>query len=171
YGENAQDIGVQILGDGRGTAIGLGERDCSVKRRNQKGIEETAAPGLADEERAALRASAVRLARAVGYASAGTVEFVFDANTRRFYFLEVNTRLQVDHCVTEEVTGIDLVEWMILQAEGALPPLDTLAVAPRGASIQVRLYAEDPHKQFLPSAGLLTHVAFPEDVRVDGWIE
>ena len=96
---------------------------------------------------------------------------MFDATTRQFYFLEVNTRLQVEHCVTEAVTGIDLVEWMILQAEGDLPPLDTLAVAPRGASIQVRLYAEDPHKQFLPSAGLLTHVAFPDDVRVDGWIE
>ncbi|GBH26953.1 urea carboxylase [Burkholderia vietnamiensis] len=161
----------QIFGDGRGGAIALGEGDCSGQRRNQKVIEETPAPDLTAAERAALHASAVRLARAVGYASAGTVEFVFDANARRFYFLEVNTRLQVEHCVTEAVTGIDLVEWMILQAEGDLPPLDTLAVAPRGASIQVRLYAEDPNKQFQPSAGLLTHVAFPDDVRVDGWIE
>ncbi|QTO23027.1 urea carboxylase [Burkholderia seminalis] len=169
--EHARHIEVQIFGDGRGGAISLGERDCSVQRRNQKVIEETPAPDLTDAERDALHASAVRLARAVGYASAGTVEFVFDASARRFYFLEVNTRLQVEHGVTEAVTGVDLVEWMILQAEGDLPPLDTLAVAPRGASIQVRLYAEDPHKQFQPSAGLLTHVAFPENVRVDGWIE
>ncbi|HEM7890392.1 MULTISPECIES: urea carboxylase [Burkholderia] len=169
--EHARHIEVQIFGDGRGGAIALGERDCSVQRRNQKVIEETPAPDLTDAERDTLHASAVRLARAVGYASAGTVEFVFDANARRFYFLEVNTRLQVEHCVTEAVTGIDLVEWMILQAEGDLPPLDTLTVAPRGASIQVRLYAEDPRKQFQPSAGVLTHVAFPDDVRVDGWID
>lgn len=169
--EHARHIEVQIFGDGRGGAISLGERDCSVQRRNQKVIEETPAPDLTDAERDALHASAVRLARAVSYASAGTVEFVFDASARRFYFLEVNTRLQVEHGVTEAVTGVDLVEWMILQAEGDLPPLDTLAVAPRGTSIQVRLYAEDPHKQFQPSAGLLTHVAFPENVRVDGWIE
>ncbi|MCU9953626.1 urea carboxylase [Burkholderia sp. BKH01] len=169
--EHARHIEVQIFGDGRGGVIALGERDCSVQRRNQKVIEETPAPDLADGERAALHASAVRLARAVAYASAGTVEFVFDARERRFYFLEVNTRLQVEHCVTEAVTGIDLVEWMILQAEGDLPPLDTLAVAPRGASIQVRLYAEDPHQQFRPSAGVLTHVAFPDTVRVDTWID
>ncbi|MPV67385.1 urea carboxylase [Burkholderia sp. BE17] len=169
--EHARHIEVQIFGDGRGGVIALGERDCSVQRRNQKVIEETPAPDLADGERAALHASAVRLARAVAYASAGTVEFVFDARERRCYFLEVNTRLQVEHCVTEAVTGIDLVEWMILQAEGDLPPLDTLAVAPRGASIQVRLYAEDPHQQFRPSAGVLTHVAFPDTVRVDTWID
>ncbi|KWK17429.1 urea carboxylase [Burkholderia stagnalis] len=169
--EHARHIEVQIFGDGRGGVIALGERDCSVQRRNQKVIEETPAPGLSDAERGALHASAVRLARAVDYASAGTVEFVFDARTRQFHFLEVNTRLQVEHCVTEAVTGIDLVEWMILQAEGDLPPLDTLAVAPRGASIQVRLYAEDPHKQFQPSAGVLTHVAFPEAARVDTWVD
>ncbi|HDR9587166.1 TPA: urea carboxylase [Burkholderia stabilis] len=169
--EHARHIEVQIFGDGRGGVIALGERDCSVQRRNQKVIEETPAPDLADGERAALHSSAVRLARAVAYASAGTVEFVFDAHARRFYFLEVNTRLQVEHCVTEAVTGIDLVEWMIRQAEGDLPPLDTLAVAPRGASIQVRLYAEDPHQQFRPSAGVLTHVAFPDTARVDTWID
>ncbi|WP_302478825.1 biotin carboxylase N-terminal domain-containing protein, partial [Burkholderia stagnalis] len=169
--EHARHIEVQIFGDGRGGVIALGERDCSVQRRNQKVIEETPAPGLSDAERGALHASAVRLASAVDYASAGTVEFVFDARTRQFHFLEVNTRLQVEHCVTEAVTGIDLVEWMILQAEGDLPPLDTLAVAPRGASIQVRLYAEDPHKQFQPSAGVLTHVAFPEAARVDTWVD
>ncbi|HVE08698.1 MAG TPA: urea carboxylase, partial [Paraburkholderia sp.] len=169
--EAARHIEVQIFGDGAGNVLALGERDCSVQRRNQKVIEETPAPGLTDEERATLHASAVRLAQAVKYESAGTVEFVFDATTRRFYFLEVNTRLQVEHCVTEEVTGLDLVEWMIRQAEGTLAPLATLTPVARGASIQVRLYAEDPHKQFQPSAGTLTHVAFAEGVRVDTWVD
>jgi urea carboxylase len=169
--ENARHIEVQIFGDGRGGVIALGERDCSVQRRNQKVIEETPAPGLTQAERAALHASAVRLAQAVKYESTGTVEFVFDADTRRFYFLEVNTRLQVEHCVTEEVTGVDLVEWMIRQAEGELAPLDTLAPTPSGASIQVRLYAEDPHKQFQPSAGVLTHVIFTADARIDTWVD
>jgi urea carboxylase len=169
--ENARHIEVQIFGDGRGGVIALGERDCSVQRRNQKVIEETPAPGLTDAERSALHASAVRLAQAVKYKSAGTVEFVFDADTRQFYFLEVNTRLQVEHCVTEEVTGIDLVEWMIREAEGELAPLDSLAPVAQGASIQVRLYAEDPHKQFQPSAGVLTHVAFAAAARADTWVD
>ncbi|WP_186204494.1 urea carboxylase [Burkholderia gladioli] len=173
YVEAARHIEVQIFGDGRGEVIALGERDCSVQRRNQKVIEETPAPGLTDAERAGLHAGAVRLAKAVDYASAGTVEYVFDAEARRFYFLEVNTRLQVEHCVTEEVTGTDLVEWMILEAEGDLPPLAALAAnaLPRGASIQVRLYAEDPNKRFQPSAGLLTHVEFPAGARVESWVE
>jgi urea carboxylase len=169
--ERARHIEVQIFGDGHGNVIALGERDCSVQRRNQKVIEETPTPGLSAAERATLHASAVKLARAVSYASAGTVEFVFDTDTRRFYFLEVNTRLQVEHCVTEEVTGVDLVEWMIREAAGSLPPLDTLAVSPSGASIQVRLYAEDPNRQFQPGAGVLTHVAFPDDARVDTWVD
>ncbi|HEY4351421.1 MAG TPA: urea carboxylase [Paraburkholderia sp.] len=169
--EHARHIEVQIFGDGRGNVIALGERDCSVQRRNQKVIEETPAPGLTADERAMLHASAVRLAQAVSYESAGTVEFVFDAHARRFYFLEVNTRLQVEHCVTEEVTGVDLVEWMIRQAEGALPALASIAPTASGASIQVRLYAEDPHKQFQPSAGTLTHVEFAKDARVDTWVD
>jgi urea carboxylase len=173
--EHARHIEVQVFGDGAGNVISLGERDCSVQRRNQKVIEETPAPGLNDDERRALHATAVRLAKAVSYASAGTVEFVFDTLTRAFYFLEVNTRLQVEHGVTEEVYGVDLVEWMIRQAEGTLAPLDTLApentLAPRAASIQVRVYAEDPNRQFQPSSGLLTHVEFPADARVDTWID
>jgi urea carboxylase len=169
--EHARHIEVQIFGDGRGNVLALGERDCSVQRRNQKVIEETPAPGLTADERAMLHASAVRLAQAVSYESAGTVEYVFDAHARRFYFLEVNTRLQVEHCVTEEVTGVDLVEWMIRQAEGALPALASIAPTASGASIQVRLYAEDPHKQFQPSAGTLTHVEFAKDARVDTWID
>jgi len=173
--EHARHIEVQVFGDGAGHVISLGERDCSVQRRNQKVIEETPAPGLTDEERRALHATAVRLAKAVDYASAGTVEFVFDTQTRAFYFLEVNTRLQVEHGVTEEVYGVDLVEWMIRQAEGTLAPLDTLSrvdtLAPGAASIQVRVYAEDPNRQFQPSSGLLTHVGFPADARVDTWID
>ncbi|HWX13154.1 MAG TPA: biotin carboxylase N-terminal domain-containing protein, partial [Trinickia sp.] len=168
---NARHIEIQIFGDGRGEVIAFGERDCSVQRRNQKVIEETPAPNLAEAERAALRKSAVRLAQAVNYESAGTVEFIFDSDTRRFYFLEVNTRLQVEHCVTEEVAGIDLVEWMIRQAERRLPPLASLAPQPRGASIQVRLYAEDPNKQFQPSAGTLTHVRFPDSARIETWVD
>jgi urea carboxylase len=113
--------------------------------------------------------AAVRLGRVVAYQSAGTVEFIVDADSEAFYFLEVNTRLQVEHGVTEEVTGIDLVEWMVRQAAGER--LDLTVPAPRGAAIQVRLYAEDPHKQFQPSTGLLTHAHFPSDIRVESWVE
>ncbi|WP_322093513.1 5-oxoprolinase/urea amidolyase family protein [Paraburkholderia bannensis] len=172
--EHARHIEVQIFGDGQGEVIALGERDCSVQRRNQKVIEETPAPGLSAAERQSLHETAVRLARAVQYANAGTVEFVFDARERAFYFLEVNTRLQVEHGVTEEVYGVDLVEWMIRQAEGTLAPLSTFATRlskPHGASVQVRVYAEDPNRQFQPSSGVLTHVVFPADVRVDTWVD
>ncbi|WP_374410423.1 urea carboxylase [Hydrogenophaga sp.] len=171
YVEQARHIEVQVFGDGAGTVLALGERDCSVQRRNQKVIEETPAPGLTDAQRSELHATAVRLAQAVNYRSAGTVEFVYDAATGQFYFLEVNTRLQVEHGVTEQVTGVDLVAWMVRLAAGDLPPLATLAPTPQGASIQVRLYAEDPAKNFQPSAGLLTEVVFPSDARVDGWVE
>jgi urea carboxylase len=171
YVEQARHIEVQVFGDGAGTVLALGERDCSVQRRNQKVIEETPAPGLTDAQRAELHATAVRLAQAVNYRSAGTVEFVYDAATGQFYFLEVNTRLQVEHGVTEQVTGVDLVAWMVRLAAGDLPSLDSLKPTPQGASIQVRLYAEDPAKNFQPSAGLLTEVIFPTDARVDGWVE
>ncbi len=170
YVEQARHIEVQIFGDGRGHVVALGERDCSVQRRNQKVIEETPAPGLTDAQRARLHATAVKLGQAVDYQSAGTVEFVYDAATGEFYFLEVNTRLQVEHGVTELVTGIDLVEWMVQQAAGELD-LGGFAAAPRGASIQVRLYAEDPARQFQPCAGLLTEVRFPDRARVDTWVE
>jgi len=171
YVEAARHIEVQVFGDGRGSVLALGERDCSVQRRNQKVIEETPAPGLNAAQRARLLDTAARLARAVSYRSAGTVEFVYDAASGEFYFLEVNTRLQVEHGVTEEVTGIDLVEWMIRLADGSLPALETLRVVPRGHSIQVRLYAEDPAKNFQPAPGLLTEVKFPDGVRVDTWVE
>jgi urea carboxylase len=171
YVEAARHIEVQVFGDGNGNVLALGERDCSVQRRNQKVIEETPAPGIDAAQRTRLLDTAVRLAKAVNYRSAGTVEFVYDAPSGQFHFLEVNTRLQVEHGVTEQVTGIDLVEWMIRLADGSLPPLHTLRVVPQGHSIQARLYAEDPAKNFQPAAGLLTEVAFPADVRVDTWVE
>ncbi|MFN8640210.1 MAG: urea carboxylase [Candidatus Binatia bacterium] len=169
--ERARHIEVQLFGDGRGGVLALGERDCSLQRRNQKVVEETPAPHLPAATRAAMLAAAVRLGAHVAYESAGTVELLYDDAADAFYFLEVNTRLQVEHGVTEMVTGVDLVEWMVRQAAGELPPLAELAPTPRGASIQVRLYAEDPGKNFLPACGRLTHVAFPEDARVDGWVE
>ena len=171
YVEQARHVEVQVFGDGRGTVVALGERDCSVQRRNQKVIEETPAPNLPAGVRARLLDTAVRLARAVDYRSAGTVEFVLDAASGAFYFLEVNTRLQVEHGVTEQVTGIDLVEWMLLCAAGTLPALEQSAIAPHGASIQVRLYAEDPARDFQPSSGLLTEADFPPQARIETWVE
>ena len=171
YVEHARHIEVQLFGDGKGGVIALGERDCSVQRRNQKVIEETPAPNLSAAVRQQLLDTAVRLGKAVDYQSAGTVEFVFDALSGDFYFLEVNTRLQVEHGVTEEVTGIDLVEWMVLQAADAMSPLESIAIKPKGASIQVRLYAEDPNKNFQPSSGVLTGVAFCEFARNETWVE
>jgi urea carboxylase len=167
---NARHIEVQIFGDGQGGVIALGERDCSTQRRNQKVIEETPAPNLCEETRQALLSSAVRLAKSVNYRSAGTVEFVFDADSGDFFFLEVNTRLQVEHTVTEEVTGFDLVEWMIRIAAREDLGLETLQIAPTGWAMQVRVYAEDPNKDFQPSCGMLTHVAFPAGIRCDGWV-
>ncbi len=171
YVESARHIEVQIFGDGRGVVAALGERDCSLQRRNQKVVEETPAPGLADDVRSLLAASAVRLAESVAYRSAGTVEFVYDVARGEPYFLEVNTRLQVEHGVTEAVTGVDLVEWMVRLAAGETLPLATYRHAPRGHAIEVRLYAEDPNQDFQPCAGVLTEVTFPPDVRVDGWVE
>ena len=171
YIERARHIEVQIFGDGRGRVIALGERDCSVQRRHQKVIEETPAPHLDPATRTRLLECAQRLGQAVGYTSAGTVEFVYDDATGAFYFLEVNTRLQVEHGVTEQVTGIDLVEWMVRVAAGEPPDFDRMRIEPHGHSIQVRLYAEDPAHNFRPSSGLLSHVELPTEVRVDSWIE
>jgi urea carboxylase len=169
--ENARHIEVQIFGDGEGGVVALGERDCSAQRRNQKVIEETPAPGLTEIARAALFDAALRLGRAVNYRSAGTVEFLYDNDTGEWYFLEVNTRLQVEHGVTEEVTDFDLVEWMVRQAAGEMPPLASFEIRPAGCSIQIRLYAEDPAKEFQPSAGRLSLVAWPSGARVESWVE
>jgi urea carboxylase len=168
YIERARHVEVQIFGDGRGRVLALGERDCSVQRRNQKIVEETPAPDLTEAVRQRLFAAAIRLGEAVAYQSAGTVEFVFDAEAQEFYFLEVNTRLQVEHGVTEEVTGVDLVAWMLRLAAGE--PMALEAPAPSGASIQARIYAEDPARQFQPSSGLLTQARFPPDARVETWV-
>jgi urea carboxylase len=170
YVEHARHIEVQIFGDGKGHVVALGERDCSVQRRNQKVIEETPAPGLTEMQRADLLATAVRLGEAVGYRSAGTVEFVYDTRSGEFYFLEVNTRLQVEHGVTEEVSGVDLVEWMVREAAGELD-LSGFKPELQGASMQVRLYAEDPGKDFQPAAGVLTEVVFPAKARIESWVE
>jgi len=171
----ARHVEVQVFGDGAGGALAIGERDCSSQRRNQKVVEECPAPNLSQELRHGLHATAERLLAGVSYRSAGTVEFILDADSGAFYFLEVNTRLQVEHGVTEEVFGIDLVEWMLQQAAGTLPPLETLRsrLAPAGHAIQVRLYAEDPYRGFRPCADLLSRVRFPqgEGVRVDHWVE
>jgi len=171
YIATARHVEVQIFGDGRGGVVSLGERDCSLQRRNQKVVEETPAPGLSDELRQRLHAAARALGAAVGYESAGTVEFIYDVARADFYFLEVNTRLQVEHPVTEAVYGIDLVEWMIRQAAGefVLPTQEDLQ--PRGAAVEVRLYAENPQQDFRPCTGLLTEVRFSDEVRVDSWIE
>ena len=177
YIQRARHLEVQVFGDGQGEVIALGVRDCSVQRRNQKVLEETPAPnlpaGMADE----LCAAAIKLAKAVNYRSAGTVEFVYDSEAERFYFLEVNTRLQVEHGVTEQVWGVDLVRWMIELAAGDLAPLSELAktLEASGHAIQARLYAEDPGRDFQPSPGLLTAVQFPEAdgkaLRIDTWVE
>ena len=177
YIERARHLEVQIFGDGRGDVIALGVRDCSVQRRNQKVIEETPAPNLPEGTAQALCAAAIALGKAVNYRSAGTVEFVYDSTARQFYFLEVNTRLQVEHGVTEQVWGVDLVRWMIELAAGDLPALDVLAAGlrPQGHAIQARLYAEDPGRQFQPSPGLLTEAIFPPAdgaaLRIDRWVE
>ncbi|CAN5533406.1 urea carboxylase [soil metagenome] len=169
YIQNARHIEVQIFGDGAGNVVAIGERDCSTQRRNQKVIEETPAPHLAEETRQQLFAAAEKLGKAVGYQSAGTVEFIFDADTEKFYFLEVNTRLQVEHGVTELVTGLDLVELMIRQAAGELSLAEFKPIS-KGAAVQVRVYAEDPAKNFQPSSGVLSAAVFPVDTRVDTWV-
>ncbi|MFG1329745.1 5-oxoprolinase/urea amidolyase family protein [Xanthobacter autotrophicus] len=167
----ARHVEVQIFGDGKGKVVALGERDCSLQRRNQKVVEETPAPLLSDDVRARLHAAAVQLGESVSYESAGTVEFIYDPARQEFYFLEVNTRLQVEHPVTEAVFGIDLVEWMIRQAAGEDPIATAGPLVPKGAAMEVRVYAEIPHANFQPSAGLLTEVKFPAGARIDGWIE
>ena len=169
--QQARHIEVQIFGDGEGKVLALGERDCSLQRRHQKVVEETPAANLPQSVRDAMAATAVRLGETVQYRNAGTVEFIYDDASEDFYFLEVNTRLQVEHGVTERVTGVDLVEWMVRLAAGDSNFVGQYRHAPRGHAIQVRLYAEDPAKQFQPAAGLLTEVVFAEDCRVDTWVQ
>ncbi len=171
----ARHVEVQVFGNGLGTVAAVGDRDCSLQRRNQKVIEEAPAPNLPGALRAELHRSAAALCASVDYRSAGTVEFVYDAARGEASFLEVNARLQVEHPVTEQTTGVDLVERMLRLAQGDVTVVDDLLdadrVAPRCFAVEARVYAEDPVHGSMPSAGLLTHVSFPDDVRVDTWVE
>jgi urea carboxylase len=168
---SARHIEVQLFGDGRGTVVTLGERDGSPQRRYRQVIEEAPAPGLGSVIRERMFAAAIQLGRAVGYQSAGTVEFIFDKTTKDFYFLEFSAGLQPGFAVTEEVTGIDLVEWMIRQAAGELPELSRMPLRHTGSSIEVQVYAENPARNFQPSSGRLTQVVWPGEARVETWVE
>ena len=168
--QRGRHVEVQVFGDGAGHVLALGERDCSVQRRNQKVFEETPAPGLSDATRAALHLAAVKLCQSVNYRSVGTVEFIYDAERDDFFFLEVNTRLQVEHGITEMVMGIDLVEWMVRLALDRDWEVPKNSPIPDGHAIQARVYAEDPNHHFRPSCGILTEAKFPEWTRCDGWV-
>ena len=176
--ERGRHVEVQVFGDVHGNVVHLGDRDCSVQRRNQKVVEEAPAPGLSDQVRTRLLDGAVALAREVGYVNAGTVEFLVgshdgstgDGADETITFLEVNTRLQVEHPVTEAVTGLDLVEWQLWVAEGAPLPLHQEQIALDGHAIEVRLVAEDPASGWLPSAGTVEAFSVPDTVRCDAGV-
>jgi 3-methylcrotonyl-CoA carboxylase alpha subunit len=174
YVSRPRHIEVQVFADARGNAVYLFERDCSLQRRHQKVIEEATAPGMNEDMRSQMGEAAVKAAKAVGYVGAGTVEFIADASeglkSDRFWFMEMNTRLQVEHPVTEMITGLDLVEWQLRVATGEKLPLAQRELRPHGHAMEARLYAEDPRKGFLPSTGKLERLRLAADgdgVRVD----
>lgn len=167
--ERARHVEVQVFGDGAGRVVSLGDRDCSLQRRNQKVVEESPAPDLPDHVRDTIAQASQRLCAEAGYRSAGTVEYIYDAVRQEAAFLEVNTRLQVEHPVTEARYGIDLVEWMLRLAQGESAFLDQIP-EPHGAAVEARVYAENPDLGNAPSSGTITQAVFPEGVRVDGWI-
>jgi len=175
YVNRPRHIEVQVFGDSHGNLVHLFERDCSLQRRSQKVIEEAPAPGMDAAVREAICAAALRAAAAVDYVGAGTVEFIADASeglrADRIWFMEMNTRLQVEHPVTEAVTGLDLVEWQIRVAGGEALPLRQDQIALNGCALEARLYAEDPAADFLPSVGRLDHFRMPQTVRVDSGYE
>ncbi len=168
YLDAPKHLEVQILADGIGHTLHLHERDCSVQRRHQKVIEEAPGPTVSEEMRTLLGEAAVQAAKAIGYVGAGTVEFISQAG--EFFFMEMNTRLQVEHPVTEAITGLDLVEWQLRVAAGEKLPFGQHEIPRNGHAVEARVYAENPLRRFLPSTGTLAHVAFPEDVRVDSGV-
>ena len=175
YIQLPRHIEVQVFGDTHGNIVHLFERDCSLQRRHQKVIEEAPAPGMNEATRALLCAAAVKAAKAVDYVGAGTIEFIADASeglrADRMWFMEMNTRLQVEHPVTEEITGVDLVEWQLRVASGEALPKRQDELSINGWAMEARLYAENPATGFLPSIGPLDHLAFPEELRIDTGVE
>src|SRR5207302_2813920 len=164
-------VEVQIMADAFGGVIHLGERDCSLQRRHQKILEETPSPAVDAALREQLTSAAVALARHVGYRNAGTCEFLVDDDGRTFGFIEMNAQLQVEHPVTEMVTGLDLVELQLRVAMGEALPLTQEDVTPTGHAVEVRLYAEDPDAGFLPQSGRLLHLRWPDEARVDSGVD
>ena len=172
YVARARHVEVQIFGDGKGGVVHMFERDCSVQRRHQKVIEEAPAPNLPAKTRAALLKAGVDAGKAVDYRGAGTVEFLYDAEADAVYFMEMNTRLQVEHPVSETITGLDFVEWQLRIAAGEDLPLQQEEIFEIGHAFEARLYAENPDQNFAPSIGTLTTLALPEDVaRIDSGVE